>query len=62
MKKPPLGPIPWLPARRWCENHTGSRYEGPPCPNCVPVNDGHNFVLATASLDELREFWTLYLL
>lgn len=55
---PPLGAMAWLPPRSFCVEHIGDRYSGPPCRNCVPCGDGHSYVLPTATLDELRAFWT----
>lgn len=59
--KPPLGKIPWLPPRSWCEDHIGDRYSGDPCKNCVPCGGPHDYVLPTATLAELRAFWRRYL-
>jgi hypothetical protein len=61
MKKPPLGEVPWLPPYGYCENHIGSRYQGDPCPNCVPAGGPHLFVLPTATPDQLRSFWLTYI-
>lgn len=35
--KPPLGVVPVLPPTHYCEDHEGSRFGGPPCPNCVLI-------------------------
>jgi hypothetical protein len=35
--RPPLGPMPILPPVAYCDDHQGSRYSGPPCPNCHPL-------------------------
>lgn len=50
-QKPPLGPVPWLPPRGW------STRDGP-----VPAGGPHLFVLPTATLEELCDFWRTYAL
>lgn len=37
--KPPLGEVPYLPPKAYCEDHQGDRMSGLPCPNCRPLTE-----------------------